>query len=102
MLDVAKKIIQDSKNEANTIKEIDVAFQKEIKKFTETYSDSNTSTRLEKMIKLTEEVIEENSQNKLEDRKQTAIEAVRIATLGRMAEVGIIDWKTNSEKKIIV
>jgi len=99
LLDVAKKIIQDSKNEENTVKEIDVAFQKEIKKFTETYSDSNTSTRLEKMIKLTEEVIEENSQNKVEDRKQTAIEAVRIATLGRMAEVGIIDWKTNSGKK---
>ena len=99
LLDVAKKIIQDSKNESNTVKEIDVAFQKEIKKFTETYSDSNMSTRLEKMIKITEEVIEENSQNKVEDRKQTAIEAVRIATLGRMAEVGIIDWETNSERK---
>jgi hypothetical protein len=51
------------------------------------------------MIKITEDVTKENSQNKAEDRKQTAIEAVRIATLGRMAELGIIDWETNSDKK---
>jgi hypothetical protein len=68
-------------------------------KFAKTCSDSNTVTRLEKMIKMTEDTNKENSENKDEDRKQTAIEAVRIATLGRMAELGVIDWETNSEKK---
>jgi len=87
LIEVAKKSIQDSKDGADTVKDIEQAFQDEIKKFTERCSDSNTSTRLGKMIKLTE------------DGKQTPIEAVRIATLGRMAELGIIDWKTNSEKK---
>ena len=89
LIEVAKKSIQDSKDEADTVKDIEQAFQDEIKKFTERCSDSNTSTRLGKMIKLTE------------DGKQTPIEAVRIATLGRMAELGIIDWNTNSEKKSV-
>jgi hypothetical protein len=101
LIEVSKKIIKNSKNVANTIKEIDVGFQDEIKKFAEACSDSNTSTRLEKIIKMTEDVIKENSQNNPEDRKQTSIEAVRIATLGRMAEVGIINWETNSGKKSI-
>ena len=99
LIEVAKNIIKDSKEGADTIKDIEQAFQNEIKKFTKTCSDSTTSTKLEKMIKLTDEVIKENSQNKAEDRKQTPMEAVRIATLGRMAEVGIIDWDTNSDKK---
>ena len=51
------------------------------------------------MVKMTEDIIRENSENNVENRKQTPIEAVRIATLGRMAELGIIDWETNSEKK---
>jgi hypothetical protein len=99
LIEVAKNIIKDSKEGADTIKDIEQAFQNEIKKFTKTCSDSTISTKLEKMIKLTDEVIKENSQNKAEDRKQTPMEAVRIATLGRMAEVGIIDWDTNSDKK---
>ena len=99
LIKVAKKTIKDSKDGADTVKDIEQAFQDEIKKFTKTCSDSNTSTRLEKMIKITEDVTKENSQNKAEDRKQTAIEAVRIATLGRMAELGIIDWETNRDKK---
>jgi hypothetical protein len=50
------------------------------------------------MIKMTEDTIRENSQDKTKDRKQTAIEAVRIATLGRMAELGVIIWGTNPDK----
>ena len=101
LIAVSKKIIKNSKKGTNTIKEIDVGFQDEIKIFSEACSDSNISTRLEKIIKMTDDVIKENSQNNPEDKKQTAIEAVRIATLGRMAEVGIINWETNSEKKSI-
>ena len=101
LLGVAKKIIQNSKSKVNVVKDIEQAFQDEIKKFAKTCSDHNTSARLEKMIKITEDIIETNLQNKAEDRKQTAIEAVRIATLGRMAEVGIINWETNSERKTL-
>jgi len=99
LIEVAKKTIKDSKNQADTVKDIEQAFQNEMVKFAKTCSDSNTVTRLEKMIKMTEDTNKENSENKDEDRKQTAIEAVRIATLGRMAELGVIDWETNSEKK---
>lgn len=99
LIDAAKKTIKDSKDEENTVKYIEQAFLDEIKKFIETCSDSNMVTRLEKIVKMTEDTIRENSQNKAEDRKQTAIEAVRIATLGRMAELGVIDWETNSDKR---
>ena len=101
LIQVAKKTIKDSKNQADTVKVIEQAFQDEMVKFTKTCSDSNTVTRLEKMIKMTKDTIRENLENKDEDRKQTAIEAARIATLGRMAELGVIDWETNSDKKSV-
>ena len=99
LIQVATETIKDSKNEADTVKDIEHAFQEKIKKFIETCSDSDTTTRLEKMVKMTEDIIRENSESNAENRKQTPIEAARIATLGRMAELGIIDWETNSEKK---
>ena len=99
LIQVAIETIKDSKNEADTVKDIEHAFQEKIKKFIETCSDSDTTTRLEKMVKMTEDIIRENSESNAENRKQTPIEAARIATLGRMAELGIIDWETNSEKK---
>ena len=98
LIQVATKTIKNSKNQADTVKDIEQAFQDEMVKFAKTCSDSNTVTRLEKMIKMTEDTIRENLENKDEDRKQTAIEAVRIATLGRMAELGVIIWETNPDK----
>jgi hypothetical protein len=99
LINVAKGIIEKKGGE-DTIKDIEQSFQDEILKFAERGSDSNTSTRLKNIIKLTNEVIEKNLQNNNEVRKQTAIEAVRIATLGRMTELSMINWDADGKKSI--
>jgi len=98
LIEKAKKIIRDSKDESNTVKEIDVAFQAEIKKFITLCSNSNITTRLEKMIAITHGILQDNLEKDEADRKQTPIEAIRIATLGRMAELEIIDWSTSGRE----
>jgi len=69
--------------------------QKEIVDKTEELMRSNN--QVEKQLKKTNDASEEK---KLRDSiKQTPIEACRIATMGRLTEIGVVDWKINTEGK---
>jgi len=90
-------------------------FYDEIKNFAKSSPDSKFNDRLNSMIRNTDGInannksIEEEIKNNdgvteinslKENIKQTPIQAVRIATLGRMTELSIINWDSIGKKSI--
>jgi len=71
--------------------------QKEIVEKAEELISNNDS--VEKQLKKTNDVSEEK---KLKGMiKQTPIEACRIATMGRLTEIGVVDWEINTDGAVI-
>ena len=46
------------------------------------------------------ETSDKNEKNRLEEltKRQTPVQAIRIATLGRMSELGLVDWEITEGK----
>jgi len=89
-LEAAKQFFKSP--EARIFKE---KIQKEIIEKTEELIRSND--QVEKQLKKTNDVSEEKKLR--ESIKQTPIEACRIATMGRLTEIGVVDWEINTEGK---
>jgi len=89
-LEAAKQFFKSP--EARIFKE---KIQNEIVEKTEGSIRSND--QVEKQLKKTNDVSEEKKLR--ESIKQTPIEACRIATMGRLTEIGVVDWEINTEGK---
>jgi len=89
-LETIKQFLKSS--EAGIYKE---KIQKEIINKTEELMRNND--QVEKQLKKTNNASEEKKLR--ESIKQTPVEACRIATMGRLTEIGVVDWKINTEGK---
>ena len=115
LIEKSKNLIKNSDVISDEIGRLDEVFYDEIKNFAKSSPDSKFNDRLNSMIRNTDEInannksIEEEIKNNdgvteinsLKDNiKQTPVQAVRIATLGRMTELSIINWDSIGKKSI--
>jgi hypothetical protein len=76
---------------SNNYEEFEEKIRKEIMDKTEKITELNNKT--DKKIETTNDDDEKKRLKKM--KKQTPIEAIRIATMGRMTELGIVHWHIN-------
>ena len=84
------------KTEANLVDELDLKCFDTIKKYLkfESKNDRVTAEVNEQVITKTENILKENVilKEKGEKEKQTPVQAYRVATMGRLSEMGILKW----------
>ena len=87
------KTIRDflkTSNSKNSLEKIEAKIQQKISEFAE-----NAGTYQEKLLKIIENTQEIKN---LKQNRQTPIDSIRVAVLGRMAELDLIVWETNNGK----
>jgi hypothetical protein len=84
------------KTEANLVDELDLNCFDTIKKYLkfESKNDRVTAEVNEQVITKTENILKENVilKEKGEKEKQTPVQAYRVATMGRLSEMGVLKW----------
>ena len=115
LIEKSKNLIKNSDVISDEIGRLDEVFYDEIKNFAKSSPDSKFNDRLNSMIRNTDGInannksIDEQIKNNddvteinslKENIKQTPVQAVRIATLGRMTELSIINWDSIGKKSI--
>ena len=73
---------------------LDTEFENTLKNFVKSSNDKKFTDKIQRdIIDKTNEIKENN------DGKQTPVEACRIATMGRLTELGVVSWDINSDGK---
>ena len=119
LIEKALKIIE-KQNGDSLIEDIESAFLSEIKKYLKENKgklENNFEKRLDDIVKNTEKILDakkyvkdhegedgdEFDENERISKKQTQIEAIRIATLGRMSELDLVEWNiTNNQSSFAI
>ena len=77
---------------------LDTAFYETVKKFVGNNADHPFAKKIEdEIVNPTDKITEENKTLDKKDRKQTPIEAFRIATMGRLSEIGLVRWEIEGD-----
>ncbi len=73
---------------------LDIEFENTLKKFVAKSNDKKFTDKIQRdIIDKTDEIKQNN------EGKQTPVEACRIATMGRLTELGVVSWDINKEGK---
>ena len=73
---------------------LDTEFENTLKNFVKSSNDKKFTDKIQRdIIDKTSEIKENN------EGKQTPVEACRIATMGRLTELGVVSWDINSDGK---
>ena len=100
--------------EEEIVNQLDQQFMLEIEKYCKSNQEDKHTKRLESTVSIHKLTLENRKQAKIEKdlastkqekedfdkiiKKQSPIEAIRIATMGRMAELNLVTWKISEGK----
>ena len=100
LIRTAVKVIHatDEKFMGKMSENLDAAFYETVKKFVGNNADHPFAKKIEdEIVNPTDKITEENKTLDKKDRKQTPIEAFRMATMGRLSEIGLIRWEIEGD-----
>ena len=100
LIRTAAKVIHitDEKMSIPMTEKLDSEFEYTVKKFVDNNADHPFAKKIEdEIVNPTDKITEENKTLDKKDRKQTPIEAFRIATMGRLSEIGLVRWEIEGD-----